>query len=260
MKIKIWHIVLTFFILSGLLMYLLIQPYMFWFVAVKQPYTPGTTNKYYIYSANTSIFNFQKEFTYDWIAQDALFVVKDYDLALKYINECDKLNLKYKDMNTIRKFRVYMALKDYDNALKIAQNSGKFQSKFEMEVYIVTGEYQKAKEAYEKYWDEYSKKHPNYKNNPMKYFYLAQVEYSGKQYNKAYKAINRYFDNNTKSTYASAWQLKANIAKKLGKQNEYKECSKKVAELKEASDRYIKKSMNEMNNNIINMFNFKREK
>lgn len=233
------YVILSIILIFIISFYLLIQPYLFWLIAVKQKFTPGYTNKYYIYSVNTSIFKFQKEYTLDWIASDSLYVVKDYKTALKYILMYEKLGLEYQSMNTIRKFDVYMALKDYDNALKVALSSGKFRNLFEMKLYIATGDYEKAKLAYEKYWAEYTKNHPNYKNNPMKYFYLAQVEYSGKQYKKAYMAINDYFKNYENSTYIKAFELKADIEKELGLTKEYSQTSKRVKELKELSDKYI---------------------
>lgn len=240
-KLKVKHIVLFVIFILLFVLYLLVQPYLFWYLAVKQKFVPGYVNRYYICSVKTSIFKFQKEFTYDWLISDSLNITKNYDVALKYIKEYERLGLQYKNLNIIREFEVYMAREEYDKALVVARKNENFRPRFEMRAYSALGDYKNAMKAYEEYCSKATKESPN-----MLKYYLAELEMSAKHYAKAYDAISAYFDGNDDSTYIKAWELRAEIEKALGKESDYKSSMKRLKELREATDKWINEELNKI--------------
>ena len=228
MKIKAKYFISGFLAICLVFLYLLVQPYLFMYMALMQRPNQAGIYKCTVFAAKTSVFKFQKRHTYDLVVSDA-YLVKDYKTALKYIERSRKLGINDK-VNAIVEAEICIELKDYDRALKVAKEQN--LKSLILKTYIAMNDKNNARIALE----DYRKSEKNYKY--LYDYYSAQVEFIDGNYDKANTEIDKYLSKNNK--YINAWKLKSEISQKLGNKKDYEYSSKKVAELEKDSEEYIK--------------------
>ena len=119
---KIAAILSTSMILVGLVVFLLICPYLYIYIGIANDDTSIEDEIHWSKKAiNSSIFKFQKEYTIDYTI-GPLMLIKDYGTALDYINDLE-------DFGGLKKHHLYYASiccihqGMYDKALEYAKRS-----------------------------------------------------------------------------------------------------------------------------------------
>jgi len=219
-KNKITWIVSTGMIISAILIFLALLPYIMIFNAYRQPDKSSEIaqlKKAYTYS----VFNYQKVYVAESLLTD-LIIVQDYNTAIEYIDDLEKSKAKISDNINYFAAYAYRESQDYDKALSYAKQANRKQMLISL--YIKKQDFENA----EKLMEEYSKESQSYKN-----YHLdkdrAEIEYLKGNYINAEEYINKTL--NTKRNLIEVYKLKSKISKSLGKTTEAKAYEEKAKEI-----------------------------
>jgi len=192
----------------GIFLIFLAVPYMFIWAAFAP--TDKTESSYLEKAYKTSIFKFQKVYTIDNILP-ALIIKQDYNSALLYIEELEKMDAMSQTDNYFAAY-AYCETGEYKKALKYAQNSN--SDRMIVKVYTGLKEFDKADNLISKMIEKNPQKVQNY-------LYKAELELAKGNYAGAEVSINKTLPEMKQSR--QVWEIKSKIAKHYGRTQDLKE-------------------------------------
>ncbi len=201
-------------ILCGIYIFLFIHPFIYSYIGIIEQGKTNTRNiKWDKLAVQYSIFKPQKKFTIN-SAIPGLILNKEYDTAINYFKQLENLGLA-NDKNYYLASFAYEQTKDYENALKYAKKSN--DKLRETRVYIKMKDFDNA----QKLVDDLSKEKPL---KPRIYLYQAELYMGQNKWKEANITIDKFLKINPKSV--EALQDKARISRRLGNLKAYRKYMK----------------------------------
>ncbi len=206
----------TTLILVGIFIFLWILPFLYVYIGILDFGSTNVQNtKWDKMAVRYSIFPAQKIYTIE-SALPGLIVNKEYDTAIEYVEELEKLSSAEPNIKYLAAY-AYIQKEDYQKALKYAKESN---NKGQLaQVYINLKDYKSAKKLVDEMFEQKQV-------SPRAYIYKAQIEIIENNWTGADKSINKLLivaPNNRE-----ALKIKAKIAHHTGNNTEHKKCIKKL--------------------------------